>query len=239
MLSFPVNRRLSLKRIGAKAGSGAGSESPAMAIRKRESPFDIWVDFASVVLISAATVLTAWCGYESARWTALQSRQYNESSAQRVAASVDSSRFNTLEVIDVGMFLQYVGAIAAGRTDEEAFIYRRFRPEMKRAVDAWLATKPRTNAAAPPSPFAMPQYSLSTGKDADRLNALAAANFEKATAANERGDAYVRLTVIFAAVSFLAGISTKFRFPSHIVIVVAGFGALIFGLIRMLELPIR
>jgi hypothetical protein len=184
-------------------------------------------------------VLTAWCGYEAARWTALQSRQYNESAAQRVAAAVDSDRFNTLEVIDVGMFLQYVGAVAAGRTDEETFIYRRFRPEMKRAVDAWLATKPRTNPAAPSSPFAMPQYSLSTGKDAARLNALAAANFEKATAANERGDAYVRLTVIFAAVSFLAGISTKFRFPSHIVIVVAGFGALIFGLIRMLELPIR
>ena len=207
-----------------------------MAIRKKESEFDVWVDFASVVLISAATVLTAWCGYEAARWTALQSRQYNESSAQRVAAAVDSDRFNTL---DVGMFMQYVGAIAAQRTEEERFIYRRFRPEMKHAVDAWLATKPRTNAAAPSSPFAMPQYSLRSGRDATQLNALAAANFEKATAANERGDAYVRLTVIFAAVSFLACISTKFRFPSHIVIVVAGFGALIFGLIRMLELPIR
>ena len=210
-----------------------------MAIRKRESEFDVWVDFASVVLISAATVLTAWCGYEAARWTALQSRQYNESSAQRVVAAADSDRFNTLEVIDVGMFLQYVGAIAAQRTDEERFIYGRFRPEMKRAVDAWLATKPRTNAAAPSSPFAMPQYSLRTGRDAAQLNALAATNFEKATAANERGDEYVRLTVIFAAVSFLAGISTKFRFPSHIVIVVAGFGALVFGLVRMLELPIR
>jgi hypothetical protein len=218
---------------------GAGSESRAMAIRKKESKFDVWVDFASVVLISAATVLTAWCGYEAARWTALQSRLYNESSAQRIAAAVDSGRLNTLEVVDVGMFLQYVGAVATGRAGEQAFIYRRFRPEMKRAMDAWLATKPRTNAAAPASPFAMPQYSSTIGKDAARLNALAAANFEKATAANERGDAYVRLTVIFAAVSFLAGISTKFRFPSHIVIVVAGFGVLIFGLLRMLELPIR
>jgi hypothetical protein len=210
-----------------------------MSIRKRESDFDVWVDFASVVLISAATVLTAWCGYEAARWTALQSRQYNESSAQRVAAAADSDRFNTLEVIDVAMFLQYVGAVAARRTEEERFIYRRFRPEMKHAVDAWLATRPRTNEAAPSSPFAMPQYSLRAGRDAAQLNALAAANFEKATSSNELGDAYVRLTVIFAAVSFLAGISTKFRFPSHIVIVVAGFGALIFGLVRMLELPIR
>ena len=139
-----------------------------------------WVDFASVVLISAATVLTAWCGYEAARWTAIQSRLYNESSAQRVAAAADSGRFNTLEVIDVGMFLQYVGAIAAGRTDEEAFIYRRFRPEMKRAVDAWLATKPRTNPAAPSSPFAMPQYRLRTGEDGGwRVNALACGRLPK------------------------------------------------------------
>ncbi len=210
-----------------------------MAIRKKESTFDLWVDVASVILISAATVLTAWCGYESARWTAIQTRQYNEASAQRVAAAVASDRANTLEIVDVTMFLQYVAAVAAGRTDEEAFIYRRFRPEMRGAVNAWLATKPLKNPGAPSSPFAMPQYHLLTGAQAARLNALSAASFETATNANELGDAYVRLTVIFAAVSFLAGISTKFRFPSHIVIVVTGFGVLIFGLLRMIELPIR
>jgi hypothetical protein len=210
-----------------------------MAIRKKESAFDVWVDVASVVLISAATVLTAWCGYEAARWTAIQTKQYNEASAQRVAAAVASGRANTLEIVDVTMFLQYVAAVAAGRTDEEAFVYRRFRPEMKGAVDAWLATKPRKNPSAPSSPFAMPQYHLLAGAEASRLNALSAASFETATNANELSDAYVRLTVIFAGVSFLAGISTKFRFPSHIVIIAAGFGVLIFGLSQIIELPIR
>jgi hypothetical protein len=210
-----------------------------MAIRRRESAFDVWVDFASVILISAATVLTAWCGYEAARWTGIQTQEYSESSAQRVAAAVASGRSNALETVDVAMFLQYVAAAATGRTDEETFIYRRFRPEMKRAVDAWLATKPRTNPNAPSSPFAMPQYRLRTGEESARLSALAESSFKTASDANEVGDTYVRLTVIFAAVSFLGGISTKFRFPSHIVIIVAGFGALIFGLIRSIELPIR
>ncbi len=210
-----------------------------MAIRRRESTFDIWVDFASVILISAATVMTAWCGYQAARWTALQTREYNEASAQRVAAAVATGRTNTFEVVDVTMFLQFISAIAAGRTEEQTFIYQRFRPEMKRAVDAWLATKPRKNPAAPSSPFVMPQYHSLTGEEAARLDALAASSFQTATNANEQGDAYVRLTVIFAAVSFLGGISTKFRFPSHIIIIVAGFGVLIFGLIRMIELPIR
>jgi hypothetical protein len=210
-----------------------------MDSRRRDSRFDIWVDFASVILISAAAVLTAWCGYESARWTAVQTRQYFEASAKRTEAAVNSGRAESFEVIDVTMFLQYIESIAAKRPDEESFIFHRFRPEMKRAVDAWLATKPLKNPAAPSSPFVMPQYRLYHAEQADRLNATAGQLFKTATEANETGDDYVRLTVVFAAVSFLAGISTKFRFPSHIVIVVVGFGALFFGLTRAIELPIR
>jgi hypothetical protein len=206
---------------------------------KRESPFDRWVDVASVVLISVATVLTAWCGYESARWTALQTQQYNEASAQRLTAAVASARTNALETIDVATFLEFIRSYATGTSVETTFIYRRFRPEMRRAVDAWIATKPLKNPDAPSTPFAMTQYRLKTEADAARFNQVASATFQNATEANEHGDAYVRLTVIFAAVLFLAGISTKFFFPSHIVVVVAGFGALAFGLIRMLELPIR
>jgi hypothetical protein len=210
-----------------------------MTNAKRESPFDRWVDLASVVLISLATVLTAWCGYESARWTSLQTRSYNEASSQRLQASVQSARTNALETIDVATFLQFVRAVATNSAEEQDFILKRFRPEMKRAVDAWIATRPRTNPAAPSSPFAMPQYQLASTREADRLNALASESFLRATAANENGDQYVRLTVIFAAVSFLAGISTKFFYPNHIIVVVLGFGALAFGLIRMFELPIR
>ncbi|HTA38476.1 MAG TPA: hypothetical protein VK760_05350 [Candidatus Acidoferrales bacterium] len=210
-----------------------------MTIAKRESPFDRWVEVASVVLISLATVLTAWCGYESARWTSLQTRSYNEASSQRLQASVQSARSNTLETVDVATFLQFVRAVATHTTEEQDFIYKRFRPEMKVAVDAWIATKPRTNPAAPPSPFAMPEYRLATSREAERLNASASESFLKATAANENGDQYVRLTVIFAAVSFLAGISTRFFYPNHLIVVVLGFGALAFGLIRMFELPIR
>ncbi len=110
---------------------------------------------------------------------------------------------------------------------------------MRRAVDAWIATKPLTNPAAPATPFAMPQYVLKTTTEADRLSAMASARFLQATSSNEIGDRYVRLTVIFAAVSFLAGISTRFFFPNHLIVVILGFGALAFGLIRMFELPIR
>lgn len=210
-----------------------------MDAARKESRFDRWVDVASVILISLATVLTAWCGYEAARWTAVQTRAYNDASSLRVQGAVLAGRSNTLQTIDVATFLEYVRAVATHTTDEQNFIYRRFRPEMRRAVDAWIATKPLTNPSAPSSPFAMPQYELKTSQGAARLDALASERFQKATEANELGDQYVRLTVIFAAVSFLAGISTRFFFPNHLIVVVLGFGALAFGLIRMFELPIR
>ena len=210
-----------------------------MDVARKESRFDRGVDIASVVLISLATVLTAWAGYEAARWTAVQTQSYNNASSQRIQAAVLSGRTNALEIVDVATFLEYVRAVATHTTDEQDFIYKRFRTEMKRAVDAWIATKPRTNPAAPSSPFAMPQYTLKTTQEAARLNALASESFKQATEANELGDEYVRLTVIFAAVSFLAGISTRFVFPNHLIVVVLGFGALAYGLIRMFELPIR
>ncbi|HEY5427213.1 MAG TPA: hypothetical protein VIJ77_11735 [Candidatus Tumulicola sp.] len=210
-----------------------------MGATKKESPFDRWVDLASVILISAATVLTAWSGYEAARWSALQTRQYNEASSQRIASAVATGRANALVVIDVATFLEYVNAQAAGRDRERNFIYQRFRPEMRRAVDAWLATKPLTNPAAPSTPFAMARYRLHENEEAARLSALATATFQTAAARGEIGDAFVRLTVIFAAVSFLAGISTKLRSPYHLCIIVTGFGALAYGLILMFQLPIR
>ena len=189
-------------------------------------------------MISAATVLTAGGGYEAARWTG-NKRGGPEASVQRIAAAVSAGRANSLETIDVAVFLEYVRSVATGTKAETDFIYKRFRPEMRRAVDAWIATKPLQNPAAPSSPFAMPQYRLSNEADAARLNAQSTATFDEAAAANEIADWYVRLTVIFAAVSFLAGISTRFFFPNHIIVVVVGFGALIFGLIRMFELQIR
>ena len=210
-----------------------------MAREASQATFDRWVDVASVVLISVATVLTAWCGYEAARWTGLQTRSYNQANAFRISATEAAGRANTLTTIDVAMFLRYVATVSEGRKAERTFLYDRFRPEMKRAVDAWLATKPLTNPLAPSSPFVMRQYQLTARAEESALKGQAAKSFNAAQDANELSDEYVRLTIAFAAVFFLAGISTKFVYPSHIVLVAAGFLTLIYGLIRVFGLPMR
>jgi hypothetical protein len=195
------------------------------------------VDVASVALISFAAVLTALSGYQSGRWGGQQTRLYGEANAARVEAAQASDRADVLTAIDIGIFLHYVDAVATGNVREAQFLYQRFRPEMRPALRAWLAAKPLQNPHAPSSPFVMPQYSLKTRAQADSDAALAAGRFKEAVEATHHGDDFLLLTVIFAAVSFLAGISTKMRYPRHAIVVAVGFLALLYGIVRLAALP--
>jgi hypothetical protein len=198
---------------------------------------DRFVDVAGVVLISIAAVLTAVCGYQSGRWSGAQTREYNMANAQRIESAEAADRGLALTAIDVNLFLNYVNAVSVGNTRDADFIYRRFRPEMRPAMKAWLATKPLTNPHAPSSPFVMPQYSLATNSSSRRLAAQAAGDFDAAQLANRHADDFLLLTVIFAGVSFLAGVSTKMTYPRHAIVIVLGLIGVVYGLIRLVELP--
>lgn len=195
------------------------------------------VDVGSVVLISVAAVLTALCGYQSGRWGGQQARSYSVANANRLQAAEAADRANALTAIDVAVFLQYVEAVDAGNTRLSNFLYNRFRPEFLPALRAWLAARPLRNARAPSSPFVMPQYSLKTRAEARSYEALATENFNAAVTATHHSDDFLLLTVIFAAVSFLAGISTKMAYPRHAIIVAIALLATIYGVVRLIALP--
>jgi hypothetical protein len=195
------------------------------------------VDFASVVLISVAAVLTALCGYQSGLWGERQTRLYNVANANRVLSAEAGGRANTLTTIDVTLFLHYIDAINSADTRNAQFIYRSFRPEMRPAMKAWLATDPLKNLKAPSSPFVMPEYTLAARATAQKYDTVAAANFEAAENAASNADGFLLLTVVFAGVSFLAGMSTKMVYPRHAVVTVVGILALIYGLVRLVRLP--
>ena len=69
------------------------------------------------------------------------------------------------------------------------------------------------NPDAPPSPFAMAEYRLAAEQETQELAALADRRGQQARDANQRGDDYVLLTVLFASVLFFSGISTKLTSP--------------------------
>ena len=199
---------------------------------------DRFVDFASLILISLAAVLTALCGYQAARWDGEQTRLYKIAAPDRVLSEEANDRSIGLTVIDVAAFLDYIDAVEAGDTRKEQFIYRRFPSSFRAALDAWLATKPLTNPKAPTSPFVMPKFREQLRAGSERYDSAAAGSFNAALTAHQHADDYSLLTVIFAAVSFLAGMSTKMVFPRHAIIVGLGIVALIYGIFRLIGLPV-
>ena len=136
-----------------------------------------------------------------------------DGSAHRVGQGRRACRADSQSQIDVATFTSWVDAFAQGQTELADFYFKRFRKEFKPAVDAWVATRPRRNPDAPLTPFAMPQYRLQAREDATRLAAEGDAWAAKARANVDRSTRYVLCVVLFAAVLFFAGMSTKLGTP--------------------------
>jgi hypothetical protein len=172
---------------------------------------DLWLDVAAAVLLSLATVATAWSAYQSRQWTGEQSQGYSHATAKRIAVNRSSALANRQVEIDVATFIQWIDATEQNRAALADFYRARFRDEFKPAFAAWLATKPLTNPNAPKTPFEMPQYRLQASAEADALDESAAADSARAASANERANNYMLAVVLFASSLFFAGMSTKLR----------------------------
>ena len=165
------------------------------------------------MLLAVATVATAWSGYQSTRWNGEQAKAGGRANALRIESAKAAGLANTQTEIDVASFTQWVNAYTLQQADLADFYFKRFRPEFRPAVNAWLATRPLKNPAAPPTPFAMPQYKLAARAEADRLEAQAGA-FAAAVGRNiQRASNYVLGVVLFASALFFAGMSTKLTAP--------------------------
>jgi hypothetical protein len=169
------------------------------------------LELVSTVLLPTATVATAWSAYQARQWTGEQSQGYSHATASRIAENRESAVANRQAQIDVATFIAWVGANKSGRPALADFYRRRFRPEFAPAFAAWLARKPLTNARAPKTPFAMPQYRLEASARAERLEAKAAAASQRAKDANQRADNYMLAVVLFSSSLFFAGISIKLQ----------------------------
>jgi ABC-type nickel/cobalt efflux system permease component RcnA len=168
-----------------------------------------WLELVATVLIAVAAVATAWSGYQSARWSGEQAKAYARANAARLESTRSSSLANTQTQIDVAIFTQWVDAFALDQRELADFYFARFREEFRPAMEAWVATMPRTNPDAPLTPFAMPEYRLEARDEAERLAAVATAEADDASTFNQRSDNYVLAVVLFASSLFFAGISTR------------------------------
>lgn len=163
-------------------------------------------EVVAVVVLSVTAVLTAWCGFESSKWGGQMSISFSEASSTRIRAADLASEARDAQAVDLTIYAQWVQARAAGDTRLADYVEDRFTPELAVAFDDWQAS-----GEILPSPFAEPSY-VPEGRDAaQEASARADASFEEALAANQRGDDYALLTVLFALVLFFVAVSERNR----------------------------
>lgn len=169
------------------------------------------IELTTAIIISLATIASAWCTYQATLWGGIHIFRLSEESALSRKSSEKTVRAGQIRMIDGILFVEYLKAYNSNQKPLADFFYRRFRTEAKRATDAWLATHPFKNHQSPPHPFVMEEYTLSQEQEAKQLNKEAVQRHEESRQANQNSDRYIMLTVLFASVMFFGGISTQFE----------------------------
>lgn len=173
--------------------------------------FDRWVEFISAIVLALATIATAWCGYQAALWGGEQARFATQSTKANIESARLSNEALLLQNLYANLFVAWTTAIGQDNQELADFLYERFPQEMKAPTAAWISLEPLTNPDAPPTPFSMPEFSVQAKIDSQEQARLADEFADRANEANDIGDRYVLLTVIFASVLFFEGISGKFK----------------------------
>ncbi|GAA3199357.1 hypothetical protein [Microbacterium terregens] len=192
-------------------------------------------ELVAIILLSLVAVLTAWCGFESAKWGGDSSVAFSEASAARIEASDFDSQARDARSIDLAIYAQWVLAEVNGEPELAAYIQDRFSPEFAVAFDAWEADGRKERG-----PFVMPEYVPPGTTEGKKATARAGALQADALDFNDKGDNYSLMTVLFALVLFLAAIAQRgiSLLAARIVLGVAGAIALT-GLVVLFTFPIR
>jgi hypothetical protein len=189
-------------------------------------------------LLALVALLAAWSGFAAAKWS-------TESRLTVASASTTRGLANTahLEGLDVRLgdalvFNSWLAAHALGSEEGMAIAERRFRPGLKRAFDAWIATDPDHNPDAPPGPQSMPEYDEPDVERSRSLTTEGEELFQEGSEQGETADDYVRTTVYLATVLFLVGISTQFpvRLARYGLLGIAGI-VLTYSVVELIRLP--
>ena len=183
------------------------------------------LEIASAVLLGLAATASAWCGYQSNLWTGVQTFSLVAADEAARKSTQLTLQATQLQTIDLVFFTTFVEAAFRGDKKLADFALARFRPEARKAVDAWLQTDPFNNPNAPVRPLAMAEYASPEREAAKHADQEQARMMAAAQQASRSSDQYVLLTVRFAAVLFFGGIVSTFesrRLRTSVFVLAAG-----------------
>jgi hypothetical protein len=204
------------------------------------APKSTWFEPLALLLLSAATVGTAWCSFQAAAWGGAAQGRMNQSTAASRRAAVGQLQSYQAALMDVMLFSQHINARATSNETLAGFYSDRFRGEAKTAFEAWLATRPFENPDAPPHPFVTNLYQPRLLLEARDAETEAQRLWQEAGEAGRVSRSYVLITVLLASALFCGGTASKFEgFWSRRAVLTLGLAAFLFAAARLWALPMQ
>jgi hypothetical protein len=199
------------------------------------------LEIVAALLLAITTLCIAWSGYQAAKWSGLQAREYTQASTARAFANRAQTQGSQARLQDLLNFNRWLEASVEANTPLADLYERRFRDEFRPAFEAWRAQgDPLTGDLEVATPLRMPQYQLASEAKADGLELEADGHFEAGKEATENADKYVFATVFFAIVLFFSGVSLRFEWWRLRVVMVGGAAVfLAWGVVQLLSLPVH
>jgi len=190
------------------------------------------------VILSLVALAAAWSGYSAAKWDTRSSDLLGRSLELQTEAEGAREEALQIRTFDSVSFDAAFSAYVAHDHPAFELAIDRLRPGYRVAFDAWLAEKPLKNDDAPADPTQMPQYEIPEQQKAEALAKETHATFEESRLAGNNSDKYVWLTVIFATVLFLVGISGHFPIRSaRYGLIGVGCLLVVYCIVRLASLP--
>jgi hypothetical protein len=170
-----------------------------------------WLEILEAVALAAVAVLTAWSGYQAARWDAKSAAAYALAADMTVQAQEQQTLAGQEHIYDITTFDSWIEAKLRGEHALAAEFERRFRPDFAVTFAAWLKTDPFHDPKAPPGPSFMSEYRNARLEQARAISREAHGHYKSGVADRETGDEYVRITVVLATVLLLTALSQRFK----------------------------
>jgi hypothetical protein len=198
-----------------------------------------WVETLSTILLSLATLLSAWCVFQASQWNGEQYFRINDENLANQLRVQSAMTVNLRKSTETQFLLLYLSASSSGNTKYADFLRQRFPSHLEKAMLAWLALDPFNNNSAPKSPMFMKEYIIPESSDVEKYSKQVLDFKNLANDADKNSDNYMLMSLILSMTLFFCGLSgvANSHLSQRILISIATL-ALILSIVILFRMPV-
>lgn len=212
---------------------GQGRESGPEPTR-----FEKIIEVVAVLLLGLTTIGTAWCGFQSVKWSGASSDYSQAASDKHIEGARLFGLATQTLAYDASITAQYAQAISAGDKRLQQFILDTLvRQDFRPTLESWQA---EISAGGSPTPLAENQEYIDAQLAGYRkVIAEAEGDSRRSRDAGSTASAYVSVTILLAAALFFSGVISSFRYRAARALLLAGaLATLGIAASRLASLPV-